>query len=270
MRPVLAILALALWGAPAVGKLEISNVTAAHGKLGPERKSHEYYPNDEVCFRYLVTGANVDDVGKVECSLRVQLAGTDGKPIEDQSFAAQGILALGGSSFPASASLVLPNQLAAGEYTFAVTFKDKLAEIKEESEASFTRTIKVLPTEFAIIAPRFSYDRAGKIDAPPTGAVDQTLFFRLKAIGFDRSRNRIDTEMNVRVLDEKGKDVTTNPIRIKLGVDDPSVVKDALCLDFRSELFLNRPGDFTLSVAVIDWVSKKTVKFETPLKITVP
>jgi len=262
----LAILALVISATPASADLEIENVQAALGRLGPERKSTEYYPGDEVYFRYLVTGAGVDEVGKVDCSLAVDLTGPDGKTIATQSYLAQGILAIGGASFPGSASMVLPDKSAPGPYKLSVKIKDK----QQNEEASFERILKVLPPDFAIITPRFSYDRAGKIDAPPGGTVDQTLFVRLRAIGFDRSRERIDTEMNIRVLDQDGKEVLINPIRTKLEVDDAEIVKQAQFLDFRGELFLNRPGDFILSVAVIDWIAKKTIKFETPLRIVPP
>jgi hypothetical protein len=57
MRITLATLFLVLAVQAAHAKVEIKDVQAAHGQLGPERASLEYLPGDEVFFRFTVTGA---------------------------------------------------------------------------------------------------------------------------------------------------------------------------------------------------------------------
>jgi hypothetical protein len=266
MRTWLAALAIALPAAPAYAKLEISKIQAVYGRLGPVRTSNAYYANDEVSYRYLISGAKADTTGTVDCEVTVKLVGPDGKSIENQVYSAQGILNFGGDSFPGSTQLTLPADAAPGVYVLTVSIKDRLSN----EVATFRRNVSVKETEFAIVAPRFSYDLSGQVDSPAAGTVDQTLYIRLKVIGFDRSRNRIDNEMNIRVLDQNGKDVTPNPIRIKGLIEDPEVVKDADHLNFKGELYLNQAGNFKLSIAVIDWISKKTVRFETPLRVVDP
>ena len=51
-----AVAVLALTSTPAPAGVKIERVQAAHGRLGPERKTPDVYPQEEVLFRYLLTG----------------------------------------------------------------------------------------------------------------------------------------------------------------------------------------------------------------------
>ena len=64
-----AVSALAATPAPAGVKME--RVQAAHGRLGPERKDLDVHPQEEVLFRYLLTGLEADPDGKARGELRV-------------------------------------------------------------------------------------------------------------------------------------------------------------------------------------------------------
>src|SRR5690349_10380516 len=63
-RTLLAAAVLVLAAGPASAKLELKDIKAVYGDLGPERKSLEYYAYDEVLFRFRVTGAKADKDGK--------------------------------------------------------------------------------------------------------------------------------------------------------------------------------------------------------------
>jgi hypothetical protein len=251
---------------PAQAALQIQDVRAVYGKLGPERTKLEYFPSDEVVYRYFVTGAKVDANGAVDCEVTVEMLDPAGKLLPKQTYVAQGVLNFGGNGFPGSAKVPIPTDAKPGFYSLRVGVKDR----QGEQEANFQRSVKVSPTRFAIVAPHFTYDDLGEIDAPCGGTVDQTLYLWLNVIGFDISRKRIDTEMNIRVLDQKGDDLTPNPIRIKGVVEDPIVAKEASHVRFKGALHLNRAGHFTLSVTVIDRVGKTNLKFETPLDVAAP
>jgi hypothetical protein len=41
-------------------------------------------------------------------------------------------------------------------------------------------------------------------------------------------------------------------------------------VDFQGELALNRVGNFTLRITVIDCVANRTCTFDTPLRVTAP
>lgn len=266
MRHFLTVTVVVLAAAPAWAELRIENIQACYGRLGPERKSLTCYPLEEVEFRYVIKGVRVDAAGKIDGELTMQITDPNGKELLNRKSPLAAILALGGDSLPGHASLVLPPELPAGKYTMSVSFRDNLAG----ESAQFQREIVLKPTEFAIASPRFYYDADGKVPAPAAGLVSETLHVKLRVIGFDRSQGKIDTDMEMEVLDSAGKSVMPNPIRAQLQNDKPDVVQKAPYLTFSGELSLNRAGDFTLRVKVNDRVGKKSAQFETPLRVTLP
>lgn len=247
-------------------ELKIENIQATQGPLGPVRKSLDCYAYDEVFFRYVVTGAKVDDAGKVDSELAIKLTNSGGKVLFHNTGPITGVLALGGGSFPGNAQVTLSEEFPPGKYTLTVTVKDHLAS----QEAVFRRELNLKATEFAIVTPRFHYDADGQVPAPVGGLTGQTLRFNLRGIGFDRTQGKIDTEMQVQVFDAQGRGLMPRPIQASIRTTDADVVKQAPHLTFRGEMALNRSGDFTLRVTVTDTVGKKTATFESPLRVTAP
>jgi hypothetical protein len=266
VRLFVATLALTLSAASAEAKLEIRDVQAAHGQFGPERNSAEYVAGDQVYFRYTVTGVRTDDEGHVRADIVLKLTDAKGARLLDQETALLATLALGGDALPADASIDLALDFAPGEYELFVEVRDVTANDK----ASFRRKFTVKAPEFALVRVRFSHDDEGKAAAPAGGRVGQSLVVRLQAIGFDRSKERIDVEMEVEVLDARGKVVTSRPIRTGVRSEEADEVKRADRIDLSSTLSLNRPGDFTLRITVLDRMTGKKVAFVSPLKISGP
>jgi len=258
--------AMLLISSAAHAKLEIKDVKAVHGMYGPERKDLDVYPGDEIFFRFSIDGVAVDADGKVNCLLTVHLEDADGKELLNQRSPLQGVLALGGKSLLSSAYVNFGDAVAAGTYKLTVTVEDKQGEGKD----TFTRQLKCVPAEFAIVAPRFFHDAENKAPSPIGGLVGESLHFRLKSIGFERGGGKIDNEMLVDVLDAGGKSVLTKPIHAELVTDDADMVKKASSLTFRGNLALNRSGTFTLRITLTDRLSKRSAKFEAPLKVMAP
>lgn len=266
MRSIVATLALALSAAAAEAKLEIRDIQAAHGQLGPARPSAEYVAGDQIYFRYTVAGLRTDAEGRVRADLVLRLTDAKGERLLDQETALLALLPLGGDALSADASVNLDVGFPPGEYELSVEVRDVTAGEK----ASFRRKFTVKAPEFALVRVRFSHDEEGKATAPVGGLVGQALVVRLRAVGFDRSQGVIDAEMVVRVLDGEGKEVTPRPIRAAVRGDDPDEVKRIDRLDLSSTLTLNRPGDFTLRITVTDKVTGKEVTFEAPLRVSRP
>src|SRR2546425_5628641 len=63
----------------AQAKLGIESIQATYGPLGPERKTLDIYPFDELFFRFTVTGAKPDAEGKVDASVVMQVLDGTGK-----------------------------------------------------------------------------------------------------------------------------------------------------------------------------------------------
>jgi hypothetical protein len=264
MRIALAALILIVATPAARAKVEVKDVQAAHGQLGPERDGLDYFPGDEVFFRFTVTGAKTDDQGRMSGEIRMTLTDAVGKAVLNHTVAVKQVLAFGGDRVPAKAVLELGHQFLPGTYEFAVEFTDALAGESDGFKKQFT----VKPLEFALVKVRFAHDEAGKAPARVGGVVGQTLHLKLAAVGFDRTKGEVDLEMEVRVLDKDKKPVAPQGVRAAVRNADPATVKAATHVTFTGELTLTRPGDFVLRVAVTDKLTKKTVTFESPLKVT--
>jgi hypothetical protein len=251
-------------------KLEIKDVKAVHGMYGPERKSLDVLPGDEVFFRFTVAGVKVNGDGKVDCKLTLSLTNADGDELlgpKGRESPLEGVLALGGDSFLSSALVTLCDGITAGLYTVTVGVEDNLSEQK----TSFTRKLTCRKPQFAIVAPRFFHDQNNLVPAPVGGRVGQRLFFKVRCIGYERGGGRIDNEMKVEILDAAGKSTMPKPLVVKFVKDDAAEVKKlGASYLFRGDLTLNRAGEFKLRITLTDRLSKQTAKYETPLNVTAP
>jgi hypothetical protein len=266
VRSGLSVAMVLLAAAVVQAKVELRNVQAAYGIFGPERKSLDMYPGDEVLFRFTVVGVRLGDDRRTDAVMAVKLTTADGDVLLAQDTPLRVLLGLGGDSFPAQARINLGERTPAGDYTLTVTVTDKLAGEK----TSFQRKLTCKPIEFALVAPEFFLDPDGKIPAPAGGLVGQALFFRLRAVGLDRSQDKIDSTMEMHVLDAQGKDVLPKPVTVEVKNDDAEVVRKASIITYRGSLFLNRSGEFTLQIVVTDRIARKTARFETALRVTPP
>jgi hypothetical protein len=268
MRLWLTATVLALSAASAPAELEIQHIQAVHGLLGPERQSLEVYPHDEIVFRFHITGVRVDAEGKVDSTLALRLTDESGTElIKEPPSPLKGVLALGGHTFVGNARLSLGPTVRPGTvYTLTVTVKDNLSS----ETAQFQRKLKAKAPAFAIVAPRFFFDPEGKVPAPAGGLVGQTLYFRLRAIGYDFTKGKIDSTMEMQLHDADGKELLPKALLVEIRNDDAATVKKASVLTFNGNFVLNRAGTFALRVTVTDRLGKKSATFETPLRVTAP
>lgn len=268
MKFVVAVVVSLLALAPARAKLEVAKVEAVHGMLGPERKSADIYPLDEVFFRYQVTGAKTDAEGKTDVEATMKLVNPNGKKVHEEKATVQRVLSLGGGAYTAYAVLTVPapEKAPPGEYTLSVEIRDRIGM----ESARFDRKFRIKAPEFQIIVPRFSHDPDGKVPAAVGGMVGETIHFKLRVIGFDKSKKRVQATLTVRVVGEDGKEVTDKPRLIKAELNSPEEAAKATQVNFNGLLYLNRPGNFTLRLSVHDDIADKTTTFEAPLKVTAP
>jgi hypothetical protein len=266
MRFFAAALLAALPAAAASAKLEIRDVQASYGQLGPERKSADYFAGDEVYFRYTVTGVRTDAEGRLRGELHMTLADAEGKVLLKTDTPIQQVPVLGAESFPGSARWTLDVDFPPGEYEATVEFADLIAK----ESVSFRRKFTVKAPEFAPLRVRFSHDAEGRVPARVGGTVGQTLCVKMSAVGFDSSKGEIEVEMEILILDAKGNPVTPKPIRTVVHNEKPEEVKQTTTIDFSAKLGLNRTGDFVLRVTLTDKMAKKKTTFEAPLRVTAP
>ena len=264
MRIQLATLILTLAAQAAHAKVEIRDVQAAHGLLGPARSSTEYLPGDEVFYRFTIAGARAGDDGRMSGEIRMKLTDANGKTLLEKAAPVRQQLAFGGDRFPAKAAIQLGHQFPPGDYRLAIEYTDYLSGEGDAVEQAFS----VKPTEFGIVRVRFAADEEGKAPTRLDGAPGQPLHMRLAAVGFDRAGGSIDVEMEVRVLDARGRPVAPAGVRAAVRSADPDAVKSATHATFTAELTRTRPGDFIVRVTVTDKQSGRAVTFDAPMRVT--
>jgi hypothetical protein len=259
----LAILALIALPAVANAKLEIRDMQASQGQLGPERKSNEYVVGDQVYYRFTISGVRTDADGRTRAEMKIIVTDAKGKKLISNTFPFQQVIALGGDSFPGAASFHFDDTSMPGDYELAVEFTDLLSK----ETASFKRKVVCKPETFALLNVRFFRDRDGQVPARVGGTVGERLVVKMQIVGFDRSKDEIDVGMEVAVLDAKGKPATANPILSEFHSEKPPEVRATSRIALSANLVLNRPGDFVLRVTVTDRTTKKKVTFEAPMRV---
>lgn len=249
----------------AFAKLEITNVQPSHGMIGPARTSDDVYPLDEYVVRFQLNGVKPTPEGKTDCELAIRLVNQAGKAVVDTKATLQRVLSFGGDSLPTFAVLTFPANAPAGEYKLTVTVRDRVAS----ESASLERKLTCKPTEFAILAPRFFHDTEGKQAAGTTGISGEALYYRFKVVGYDKSK-KVSLTMKAEVLDATGKSIDAKPLIINAETTDPDKLAGLIQANFNGTLALHRVGEFKLKITVEDNVAKKTVTFETPVKVVAP
>src|SRR5262249_40584882 len=142
-------LILALEAVPGqTSALAIVNDRFTYGHLGAERKSNAYLPGDVVELAYEVEGLKPDAAGKFACATTIEAQNKSRQQIYRQGPRTATVLNfLGGKGLPAAAHLVIPADLAAGEYTLKITVEDKTAKTTK----TLAKSVKVLPPAFGLV-----------------------------------------------------------------------------------------------------------------------
>jgi hypothetical protein len=250
---------------PAFGKFVVENIEACHGRLGPVRKTLDFYPYDEVVFRFTVTGAKADD-GTLDVGCTWSLLDDKANEVQSEKLPFKGTMAFGIDVLPYTLGFFLPETASAGEFVLKVTLKDNVSG----EETGFERKLKLKATEFAIVSPQFSHDAKFTVEAPVGGVVGQQLHYRAWTIGFDRAGGKVVIDVTVEVLDKDKKVVQSKLVRFSVEEDDEKRVKELPTAGLSGWMGLTKPGEFTLRITTIDRNSKKRAIFEAPLKVTAP
>jgi hypothetical protein len=257
---------LATLGVPARANLEIRDVKAAYGPLGPERKSLEITPGDTIYFRFAITGVRTDAAGRADGEVRVRLTNSAGKTVVENKEPAGGLLALGGQMFPGNAQVTFGPDAPAGDYKVAVTVRDNIGK----ADASFERTLTIAKPAFALVQIGFSRDEKGNIPCTAGGTLGEILYVRCKAVGFERAKAQPHVVFSMQVLDARGKPQLPEPVRVDFTTEDPGQIAKIGLVDFKGVLSLNRTGDFRVRVEATDEAGKQKSEFVMPLRVTTP
>lgn len=252
-----------VFAAPAAAKLEIKDIIPAYGRLGPPRPDLQVLPYDQVFFRYLLTGLKTTADGDAEVMTTVTVAGPGGKTTGGEPLTAKIPLVFGGNQLPSFATVFLTPEQKPGKYEMKVKVKDVLSG----EEAEFSRELELLPMKFAITSLNFTHDPAGEIPSPAGGPAGHAVFVRFLIVGFEKVKNKIEVDVEARVLDMAGEPIRPKAMTSTLKSDKADEVKQAKTLTVVNSLLLHAPGAYQLEIILTDKLAGKLTGVRVPISI---
>lgn len=272
-------LAAVLGVAPAQpAELKLTDVRATIGELGPARDASKVLPGDVLFIAYDVEGLTIDAEGIARYSMMLEVtnaggvrilppAGEAAVPREHDDF-----VPLRGNKMPARAYITVGLDQPAGMYNCKVTVADR----KSKASASLNYKFEVLKKEFGVVAVYASHDAEGKLSAPTSGQVGQTVFIQFTIASFERDpkTKQPDVELEFQIIDngrplfvnEKNEPTPRKHIQDAKSAQQVAEAAGLFALQF--PLFMSRAGKFTVEMKATDRVSKKTSVYKLPITVT--
>jgi hypothetical protein len=255
---------VALLPLESVAELTFDKITPRHGTFGPERASLDIVPGDEIHFSFLVNGVQPGPDGKVDLEFRQVITTETGKVLIDKTSPNKELLAYGGTGLVGFSSFATGTSTPPGVYTVKVTANDLLGK----TTTFFERKVTILKPAFATVRRELHHDPDRKSPASTTNHLGHRLYYRLIALGYDRSKNTLDLEMSVQIEDDKKQPTMAKPITVPAASDNAEAVGKTETVTFTGFITTNRPGKFTVKITVTDKVSKQSTTWEFPVTVT--
>lgn len=241
-------------------ELRLVAVEGCYGRLGPAREITAVSPYDNLDVRGQLEGCQVDDAGRAQVAVTLDVKSEAGEVVLHQQATHTDAVDRDGR-LPFYVTLNAAD--VPGRYELQVTFVDQ----GSQQQIVLKKSFQIKPLQLAAVAPQFFRDREGKIPAPAGGKVGETLFFEIRAVGFDRSQGRIDTAFHLQLLDAQGKPVLPKAVESAVRSEDPAVVQKEHVVTFLATLPLTQAGTFTLRILILDRVVSDATRFELPLVV---
>ncbi len=240
---------------------QIVNPHATYGHLGAPRPKTGMLPGDVAHVSFGIKGLTQDKNGKVAYSIAIVITDTAGKTIfEQKPYNAQAQLFFGGDTIPAAARIDIPLDQKPGPVYWKVTVTDRTAKRTTELKGQG----KVLPPDFGLVRVATFADADDQVPAPPVGVLGGQMYLSFGVIGFMRGKEKQpDIKVSLRILDEKGKPTTAQPLTGR--VEDAPAGQHIVPLQFA--LSLDHPGRFTLELTAQDQLSGKSSTVSLPVRI---
>ncbi|MCZ2340627.1 MAG: hypothetical protein LC104_02380 [Bacteroidales bacterium] len=261
--PLTLALALALTPAQPASPIKLTNVRNTYGELGGTRSASKLLPGDVLFVGFDIEGITIDPEGKVAYTMALEVADKAGKLIFKQNPVVRADVApLGGNTIQGRAFITVGLDQAPGKYNLKVTVADPV----KKANQTLTHEFEVLPKGFGIVAVYASADDRGQIPAPTTGIIGQSLFVQFSVVGFSRSPDtrQPDVQVEMLPLDATGRPTIEKASEFTLqgGVDekDPSFA-------LRFLLPLTRTGKYTVRLKATDKIAKQTATFDLPIAV---
>jgi hypothetical protein len=242
-----------------VRALEFKNVHATYGPFGAPRPGKSMRPGDLYFINFDMVGMNTDAKGVARYEITLEVFDPKGKSVFKDSTKKAVVTALGGSSVPENARVILGSDQPPGKYKIVVTVLEDVSKGPKQ----LVQEIELLPHEFDIIF----------VAAQSTSFVGADYMLEYALVDMARDAKQLPKlTVTTRLVDEAtGKPTVAEPMINKLPDDwDPKVLPNVAKpgpVPVSSPMFLNRPGRFRVELEIRDEISKKTLKFSYTLTV---
>ncbi len=245
-----------------LGPLAVTVAEPRYGKLGPARPNWRFLPYDVLTARLSLVGVSTDDEGHFDLEATTEVVAADGEIVAKEPYRLRGVII--DPIVPLDILQQLP--VREGDYRLRVSLHDVRSGERTVWEQPITR----LPPEPALVAAGLYRDADAKVPSAAFARVGDRLFLEVRFIGFDRSRDRIDTALEVQLLDEAGKPMLDAPSTAALATADRAVVRDNEVVTFVVAVPCPRVTKATIRATATDAISGATATLTLPLEIHEP
>jgi hypothetical protein len=245
-----------------LGPLAVKVAEPRYGKLGPPRPDWRFLPYDVLTARLSLVGFATDDEGHFDLEATTEVVAADGEVVSKEPYRLRGVAI--DPIMPLDILQQLP--VKEGEYRLRVSLHDVRSGERTAWEQPFTRE----PAKPALVAAALYRDADAKVPSPAFARVGDTLFLEVRFIGFDRSRDRIDTALEVQVLDEQGQPMLESPSTAAIATADRTVVRNNEVVTFMVAVPCPRVTKATVRATATDKAGGTTATLELPLEIHEP
>lgn len=251
----LVIVALAAAPPPQAASLQLTNIRATYGFVGPTRPNLDYLPGDTMWLTFDIAGL-AEKASKVHFETLVVINDAQGKEVVKKNVENKIDNVLGAKRLPHA--VVLPFGLPdpPGQYTLEVTITDLVGK----GNASFKRNFQLLKPEFGLIQFQLTLDVGANVRVPSIAVVGQTFYAHMTAVGFalnPADGGSVTVEMALQDADGKQLSVKKGEFK-KL---------DGTPLPLWFELPMTRAGQYRIIVKATDHVGKKTAALTIPFTV---
>lgn len=256
------VLTAILANAPAQGGLNLVNVRATYGELGPVRTDDKYMPGDLFFVAFDIEGLTISPEGKVSYKMSMEVTDKAGKVAykPEKEAEREELLPLGGTRLPGRVFVMLKLDQEPGQYTCKLTVVDRASNASKVLEHRF----QVVPKEFGILFFYLTSDPEGSSPMPPSGVIGQNLFVHCNLLTFGRGADKKPNAMvELRVFDEAKKPTIAKPVSAQV----PKEAPDGEPVIFRFQIPFNREGNFTAELKATDNVTGKVATMTFPIKV---
>jgi hypothetical protein len=239
--------------------LEITNIRPRYGPFGAARTDVKCLRKDVLVITYELSDLTVDTKsGKAKYSMKLEQVDAKGVVVFTDSSTNEPVLQLGGGKMPGALVVQAGAMQAPGKYTARLTVTDLLEKNKDKAARSFEYPYEILPDKFGFVG----------VSAPAFGVAGTPYAAEFFLANFTLdNKNQPKADVNIRVLDEKGKEVDSvkHVLPADLGADADLVKLNMV--PFRHPIYLNRPGRFTVEITAEDKVGKTKVELRYPFTV---